>query len=326
MPFTRWARRGTGRASTSPLFSRARDRRRAVPLRRRGSRDARRRPVAHASTCGTSTSPASARAALRLARRTARTRREHGHRFNPNKLLVDPVRARPRRARSTSADRSTATRAIAASSDRVLRRRATTRRASRSASSSTTPSTGRATAPPQVPWHDTVIYELHVKGFTKLQPARARRRCAARTSGLASDAAIAHLRSLGVTDGRAHAGARAPRRAGGRRARADELLGLQHARLLRARPPLRARHGGDAVREFKEMVKRLHAAGIEVVLDVVYNHSCEGDALGPDACASAASTTASTTGSTQAISRDYVDYTRLRQHARRDATRRCSSS
>ena len=60
-----------------------------------------------------------------------------------------------------------------------------------------------------------------------------------------------------------------------------QLLGLQHARLLRARhratPPAAAARG----REFKTMVKTLHAAGIEVILDVVYNHTAEGNQLGP---------------------------------------------
>ncbi len=60
------------------------------------------------------------------------------------------------------------------------------------------------------------------------------------------------------------------------------LLGIQHARLFCADVALQlvGRPGGQ-VREFKEMVKALHAAGIEVILDVVYNHTCEGNHLGP---------------------------------------------
>ena len=79
---------------------------------------------------------------------------------------------------------------------------------------------------------------------------------------------------------------------------AAQLLGLQHARLLRARAALRraARTPGAQVAEFKAMVKALHAAGIEVILDVVYNHTCEGNHLGPDAVAARASTTPPTTG------------------------------
>ena len=58
--------------------------------------------------------------------------------------------------------------------------------------------------------------------------------------------------------------------------------GYNSHRLLRARPALRpARHAGAQVNEFKTMVKSLHAAGIEVILDVVYNHTAEGNHLGP---------------------------------------------
>ena len=66
----------------------------------------------------------------------------------------------------------------------------------------------------------------------------------------------------------------------------DELLGLQHHRLLRARTAGYSSSGidGEQVTEFKQMVKNLHAAGIEVILDVVYNHTAEGNHLGPTLC------------------------------------------
>ncbi len=134
-------------------------------------------------------------------------------------------------------------------------------------------------APPGTSWHDTVLYELHVKGFTRRHPGVPE---ALRGTflGLASDAAIAHLRSLGVT--------------------AVELMPV-HERLDEPAVVARgltnywgystlaffaadrrfATGGGDAAREFKEMVRRLHSAGIEVILDVVYNHTCEGDETGP---------------------------------------------
>jgi len=134
---------------------------------------------------------------------------------------------------------------------------------------------------PRRPWHETVIYELHVKGFTERHPdvpAPLR----GRFLGLASDAAIRHLTDLGVT--------------------AVELMPVHfHAndRHLVARgltnywgynslgyfvPDVRfaAAPGTMAsVREFKTMVRALHAAGLEVILDVVYNHTAEGDHLGP---------------------------------------------
>ncbi len=135
---------------------------------------------------------------------------------------------------------------------------------------------------PRVPWASTIIYELHVKNFTRLHPA-VPEELRGTYAGLGSDAAISHLESLGVT--------------------AVELLPI-HERL--DEPPVAARGmhnawgystlgffapdrrfatpGGDAVREFKQMVKALHAAGIEVILDVVFNHTCEGGRLGPTVC------------------------------------------
>jgi glycogen operon protein len=134
---------------------------------------------------------------------------------------------------------------------------------------------------PQTPWHDTVIYELHVKGFTHRHP-QVPAPLRGTFLGLASDAALQHLTDLGVT--------------------AVELLPVHlHAndRHLAARglanywgynsigyfvPDARfasARGRMAAVREFKVMVRALHAAGLEVILDVVYNHTAEGDHLGP---------------------------------------------
>ena len=134
---------------------------------------------------------------------------------------------------------------------------------------------------PRTPWHETLIYELHVKGFSKLnpqipEPFRGTYR------GLACEPAIQHLTSLGVT--------------------AVELMPVhQHAdewhliqrglgnywgynTLSYFAPDIRFATGHsplDAVREFKVMVRALHAAGLEVILDVVYNHTAEGNHLGP---------------------------------------------
>ncbi|HLU30465.1 MAG TPA: glycogen debranching protein GlgX, partial [Acidimicrobiia bacterium] len=135
--------------------------------------------------------------------------------------------------------------------------------------------------PPDIPMEDSVIYEVHVKGFTARHPdvPPAQRGTYA---GLADPAAIEHLTALGIT--------------------AVELLPVHHFvhdhRLVEK--GLRnywgynsigffAPHsdysstgtGGEQVPEFKGMVKALHAAGIEVILDVVYNHTAEGNHLGP---------------------------------------------
>ena len=132
---------------------------------------------------------------------------------------------------------------------------------------------------PRTPWHETVIYELHVKGFTKRHPGLPPR-LRGTYAGLGTQPAIDHLRSLGVT--------------------AVELMPVHHRlddRLLLERglnnywgyntlsffsPDTRyAADPADAVGEFKRMVKALHAAGIEVILDVVYNHTAEGNHMGP---------------------------------------------
>jgi isoamylase len=135
--------------------------------------------------------------------------------------------------------------------------------------------------PPNHPWEDTVIYEVHVKGFTRLR-ADVREDLRGTYAGLASEPALAYLQDLGVT--------------------AVELLpihhiadeGFLHERGLTnywgyssigflAPHALYAATGnhGEQVREFKGMVKALHRAGIEVILDVVYNHTAEGNHLGP---------------------------------------------
>ena len=134
-------------------------------------------------------------------------------------------------------------------------------------------------AHPYVPWADTVLYEAHVKGLTMTHP-EVPAKLRGTYLGLASEPIIHHLKTLGVTS--------------------IELLPIhecmnEHSVAARGRvnywgystlgyfaPDQRfASEPGRQVREFKQMVKRLHAAGIEVVLDVVYNHTGEGDHLGP---------------------------------------------
>jgi isoamylase len=134
---------------------------------------------------------------------------------------------------------------------------------------------------PHHAWADTVIYELHVKGFTALHPDIPPH-LRGTYAGLAHPAAINHLKRLGVT--------------------AIELMPVHH---FVSEPHLLRRgltnywgyntlgyfapHAdfsasgtqGQQVREFKSMVRAMHAAGIEVLLDVVYNHTAEGDQEGP---------------------------------------------
>ena len=135
--------------------------------------------------------------------------------------------------------------------------------------------------PPQHPWNEISIYEVHVKGFTKRHPD-VREDIRGTYAGLASEPSLEYLQALGVT--------------------AVELLPVHHIAdesFLHGRGltnywgyssigylaphALYAATGthGEQVREFKGMVKALHRAGIEVILDVVYNHTAEGNHLGP---------------------------------------------
>ena len=131
------------------------------------------------------------------------------------------------------------------------------------------------------PLADSVLYELHVKGFTQLHPdvPEALRGTYA---GLASDAAIAHLRRLGITavsllPVQQHLDEQRLSRIG-----LSNYWGYNTIGFFCAEPRLASGVAGLSPRdEFRAMVKRLHQAGIEVILDVVYNHTAESDELGP---------------------------------------------
>ena len=134
----------------------------------------------------------------------------------------------------------------------------------------------------RTPWHETIIYETHVKGFTKLHPDIPEE-LRGTYAGMAHPAAIEHLQRLGIS--------------------AVELMPVHHFLSIPghlADKGLRNYWGydsinyfaphseysstgtlGEQVTEFKEMVKALHRAGIEVILDVVYNHTGEGNHMGP---------------------------------------------
>jgi isoamylase len=135
--------------------------------------------------------------------------------------------------------------------------------------------------PPATPLQDTVIYELHVRGFTRLHPG-VPEPLRGSYLGLASEPVIEHLKSLGVTavellPVHAHAEERHLIDRGLVNYWGYQSIGFfaPETRYGSSFAPL------DAVREFKMMVRALHAAGLEVILDVVYNHTGEGSHLGP---------------------------------------------
>ena len=136
-------------------------------------------------------------------------------------------------------------------------------------------------APPRTPWHKTIVYETHVKGFTKRMP-QLPEAIRGTYAGLAHPAAIEYLQTLGVTAVEllpvhqfvqdSHLSDRGLRNYWGYNSIGYFAPHNEYSS---------SGHGGEQLREFKEAVKALHAAGIEVILDVVYNHTAEGNHLGP---------------------------------------------
>ena len=200
-----------------------------------------------------------------------------GRRFNPSKLLVDPY------ARAIDGDfrLHDAVFGSVPGKDRVQQHRDSAPYVPKSVVVHDVFPWGDHHHRPHHAWSDTVIYELHVKGFTALHP-QIPQAYRGTYAGLAHPAAIEHLHKLGVT--------------------AVELMPVHHSvsepHLLRAGLTnywgynslgYFAPHAGysssgtrgEQVREFKAMVRALHAADIEVLLDVVYNHTAEGDETGP---------------------------------------------
>jgi len=130
---------------------------------------------------------------------------------------------------------------------------------------------------PRIPWQDTVIYELHVKGFTMRHPG-VPPELRGTYAGLASAQAIEHLKRLGVTTVEllpVHAFAQ------DRHLVEKGLCNYWGYNSLAFFAPEPRYAATGRISEFKTMVKALHAAGIEVILDVVYNHTSEGNHLGP---------------------------------------------
>jgi glycogen operon protein len=204
---------------------------------------------------------------------------DKGHRFNPNKILLDPY------ARAIGRDLQW--------DDSLFGYRLGDEQADLSLDERDnvafaplgmvldTAFTWGDDRPPRVPWNRTLIYEVHIKGFTMRHPG-VPERLRGTYAGLATEAAINHLKSLNVT--------------------AVELLPVYHHMddkflldkkldnywgyntLAYFAPDTRYasnRSPRKSMQEFKFMVRTLHAAGIEVILDVVYNHTCEGNQNGP---------------------------------------------
>ncbi len=208
-----------------------------------------------------------------------------GHRFNPSKLLIDPYALAVHGHLRASDETMGFAPATGVDSNPVLL-------ANPRDSAPTVPKCVALNTsfdwsgdrPPQTRRADLVIYEMHVKGFTRLMPG-VPEELRGTYAGLGSDAAIDHLRRVGVN--------------------AVELLPVQafcdeahlanlgksnywgYSPVAWFAPEYRYaanKSPGAAVAEFKGMVRALHGAGIEVFLDVVYNHTGEGGPDGPTLC------------------------------------------
>lgn len=204
---------------------------------------------------------------------------EHGHRFNPNKLLLDPY-AKSVLSRFRWHDAHFGYKIGAKREDLSFDWRDNAGLMLKAEVIDTSFDWGDD-KPPGIAWSDSFIYELHVKGFTHLHPD-VPEPLRGTYAALASPAILKHLKTLGVT--------------------AVELMpvhGFMDDRTLVEKglrnywgynslgyftPDPRYSNAGDPVNEFKSMVKTLHQAGIEVILDVVYNHTAEGNHLGPTLC------------------------------------------
>ncbi|HSI65413.1 MAG TPA: glycogen debranching protein GlgX [Candidatus Saccharimonadia bacterium] len=191
---------------------------------------------------------------------------DEGHRFNPRKVLLDPY------AKSIARDLRWDEAVMDPGQDT-----ASCAPLARVVSTAFPWGDDRSS---RIPWHETVVYELHVKGFTMQHPG-VEENLRGTYAGLGSLAATDHLRRLGVTAVELlpvhyHIDEHFLARRGFKNYWGYNTLGF-----LAPDPRYAASGPEGAVREFQAMVQALHAAGIEVILDVVYNHTAEGNEHGP---------------------------------------------
>jgi glycogen operon protein len=200
---------------------------------------------------------------------------ENGHRFNPNKLLIEPY-AKHLEGPLEWSDAHFGYKLGHAKGDLSFDKR------------DSAPGTPKCRVvdpaftwgddrPPRVPWHDTVIYEAHVRGLTMRHP-QVPPHLRGTYAGLATAPVIEHLLRLGVTTielmpVHAYVDERPVTERRLRNYWGYNTIGF-------FAPELRYSATGR-ISEFKTMVKTLHSAGIEVILDVVYNHTAEGNQMGP---------------------------------------------
>lgn len=201
----------------------------------------------------------------------------NGHRFNASKLLLDPYAVKT--VGAIVHDQALFSYEWGTDPDKAenINRKDSAPYMPKAVITEMPPVDHRANRHPETPWARSFIYEAHVKGFSKRNPDVAEDKRGT-MAGLADDASIAHLRKLGVT--------------------AVELMPVQ---MFGTPGPVLDRGltnywgyepinyfaihqpylSGASETEFEDSVRKLHDAGIEVIMDVVYNHTLEGDERGP---------------------------------------------
>ncbi|MEI6620594.1 MAG: glycogen debranching protein GlgX, partial [Actinomycetes bacterium] len=200
-----------------------------------------------------------------------------GLRFNPNKLLIDPY------ARAICGDLTMNSAVFGhwGANDFNMNTEDSSPYVPRSVVIADDGFDWGADAPPLHPWSQTVIYELHVKGFTQLHP-QVPESLRGTYAGLAHPAAIEHLRSLGISAVELLPVHQFVSETGLLGRGVVNYWGYNSIGFLAPHNAYSAAGDhGQQITEFKSMVKALHSAGIEVILDVVYNHTAEGDECGP---------------------------------------------
>jgi len=202
---------------------------------------------------------------------------EKGHRFNPNKVVLDPYA----KAIGRNLTWNDSLFAYKVGTDDLTFDETDNSKFCPLASVIDTAFTWGDDRAPRVPWHKTLIYEAHVKGMTMRHPGIPEERRGT-YAAFATDAIINHLKSLNVTalellPVHAHLDDRNLIEKGLTNYWGYNTLNYfaPHTEFASKQTPHKA------VTEFKSMVRTLHTAGIEVILDVVYNHTCEGNELGP---------------------------------------------
>ena len=201
-----------------------------------------------------------------------------GHRFNPHKLLLDPY-ARSIDGQLRWSDAMFAYQVAARREDLTLDRRDNARGMPKC--KVIDPAfTWADDRRPNVPWHDMVIYEAHVRGFTMQHPA-VPPALRGTFAGFATAPVIEYLQRLGVTTVElmpVHAFV------DDRRLIEQGLRNYWGYNSIGYFAPEPRYLASGKVHEFKTMVKTLHSVGLEVIVDVVYNHTAEGNHLGPTLC------------------------------------------